>query len=123
MHFQFTSITGNNMSTIIQSSIKPTAGGVPLAIGDEIGAFASDGNLCVGSIIWTGKNICIAIWGDDTVTKIVDGAKPNEKLSFKVFVTKTQQEIPVTVVMKSAISGSIVTGYNPYEIPRIISMQ
>ena len=50
-HFTFTSITGNNATVGIPAGVNPNINGIPLEIGDEIGAFTPAG-LCVGATVW-----------------------------------------------------------------------
>jgi hypothetical protein len=56
--------------------------------GNEIGAYTTDGRLVGSGMINDG--ICpINIWGDNTATDIVDGAKTNEPIIFKLLEPKT----------------------------------
>lgn len=94
-HFTFTTNTGNNMTVLIQASINPTVGGAAIATGDEIGVF--DGSLCVGASVWTGSNIAITVWGQNTQTTTIDGATVGDTLRYRVWHVSTSQEIPATV--------------------------
>ena len=59
-YFDFISNTGNDANIVIPASISPNVAGVPLSRGDEIGVFTADG-LCVGAIVWRGRNAAIAV--------------------------------------------------------------
>jgi hypothetical protein len=96
-HFTFTSATGNNMTVIVRTAINPTVNGQPLAPGDEIGVFTPAG-LCVGARVWDGVyNRSIAVWGDNDMTPIVDGAKGGETLSYRIWDSSLAQEVLATV--------------------------
>ncbi|MEA3445617.1 MAG: T9SS type A sorting domain-containing protein, partial [Bacteroidota bacterium] len=60
--------TGNNMTLGIPESAFDE---LPM-IGDEVGVFDANGNL-VGSSVYTGGNMAIAIWGDDEYSPEIEG--------------------------------------------------
>ena len=96
-HFTFTSATGNNMTVLVRTVINPTVNGQPLASGDEIGVFTPAG-LCVGARVWDGiNNRSIAVWGDNDMTTVVDGAKGGETLSYRVWDSSLAQEVVAAV--------------------------
>jgi uncharacterized repeat protein (TIGR02543 family) len=98
-HFTFTSNTGNNMIVGVPASIDPIVNGTAIATGDEIGVF--DGSLCVGASVWTGSNIAITVWGQNTQTTTIDGATVGDTLKYRVWHVSTSQEIPATVTYAS----------------------
>lgn len=83
-HFTFTSSTGNDMTIVIPLEINPSIGLDPLANLDEIGVFTPSG-LCVGAGVWENVSLAITVWGDDTQTLAVDGAKAGEQIYFRVW--------------------------------------
>ena len=99
-HFSFVSNTGNNMTVLIKSSIKPLLNNVPLAIGDEIGAFTPEG-MCVGAIVWKGKNEAITIWGDNEQTQALDGARSGENLLFRIWSSQQNAECNAMAAFES----------------------
>lgn len=81
--------TGNNMTLAIPGSAWPS---LP-AIGDEVGIFTTDGKL-VGSAVYGGGNMAIAIWGDDRYTFYQkEGMLPNEEFEIRLFDHASTQEI------------------------------
>ena len=84
VHFEEPSNTGNNM--II---------GLPLnawestpSVGDEIAAYAEDGEL-IGSTTFQGNHIALTVWGDDLTTEKKDGISEGESISFKLWNSET----------------------------------
>lgn len=78
--------TGNNMTVGIPNFVwteKPQ-------VGDEIGAFNSDGKL-VGSVCFVGKNTAIAIWGDDETTEQKEGVANGDVFTLKLWHHETGQ--------------------------------
>lgn len=72
----------------------PTSGsfeiapGIPVAAGDYLGVFFTDGanEVCGGYIPWDGVNNAFTIWGDDDLTPLVkEGFASLEAFSWKVF--------------------------------------
>ena len=97
-HFIYTANTGNNATVGIDTSIKPNILGTPLETGDEIGVFA-DGvvvpdSFCVGAIVWECKNSAITVWGDNSLTTVLDGIKPGKHLWFRLWRKSTNMEFP-----------------------------
>jgi len=70
-----------------------------LEIGDEVGVFINDGNgeICVGSAVFDGNSpLGISIWKDDAETDEIDGYREQDNITFKVWKTKENKEIPMT---------------------------
>jgi N-acetylmuramoyl-L-alanine amidase len=95
VHFKFVRNTGNNATVGIPLSAQPSVNGVPLEIGDEIGAFTPAG-LCVGAVVWEQKNTALTVWGDDEMTQEVDGIKPGEQISYRIWKRSTDREYQAT---------------------------
>jgi hypothetical protein len=91
MHFVFTANTGNNATVGIPTSAKPGIGGVPLSVGDEIGAF-TPGGLCVGATVWRDSNAAITVWGDNDQTSTVDGIRTGEQIAYHIWQKSTGTE-------------------------------
>jgi photosystem II stability/assembly factor-like uncharacterized protein len=82
--FSFQSRTGNNAVVAIPASANPKVGSEALYEGDQIGAFTPAG-LCVGSIIWTGTDNVLTVWGDNDQTPQVDGITPGEAIQYRIW--------------------------------------
>ncbi|HEX7071601.1 MAG TPA: putative Ig domain-containing protein, partial [Rhodothermales bacterium] len=92
------SMTGSSANVIVPASIEPTLNGSPLANGDEIAVFTTDGT-CAGAATWTGGNLSLTVWGDDAVTTEKDGFQPGEELTFRLWDASADTEaVEVTVV-------------------------
>lgn len=103
-HFRFTSNTGNNATVAIPVSSNPSVNGEPLRTGDEIGAFTPDG-LCVGAVVWTGVNLALTVWGDDDQTQAIDGMRPGETISYRVWKKDMDTEYPNVTVTYALGNG------------------
>jgi hypothetical protein len=83
-HFIPTINTGNNATVLLQSQFPPVIENDPIMIGDEIGIFTSDG-ICAGAGRWTGKNLAITVWGDNTSKDGKDGFLSGETYTFRIW--------------------------------------
>jgi len=83
-HFTFTENTDNYATVVIPVSANPNIDGNPLNSGDEIGAFTPQG-LCVGGVVWAGKDTSITIWGDNKQTIEIDGINVGETMNFRIW--------------------------------------
>jgi hypothetical protein len=107
--------TGNNSTLLLSSGPYITLNGGPLNTGDEIGVFSASG-LCVGAGRWVeGKNLAIAIWGDDPMTDSRDGILPGEAFSLKAWDEETGLEYEAEVTFSQgepiySINGLAVIG-------------
>ena len=99
-HFSFTSNTGNNMTVLVKSTLRPSVNGRSLSNGDEIGIFTTEG-LCVGAAVWSNKNAAITVWGDNEQTPVKDGAKAGETLIFRVWDALNAGEVRASVTYAS----------------------
>ncbi|NLG18230.1 MAG: InlB B-repeat-containing protein [Fibrobacter sp.] len=88
------------MTVMVQASISPTVDGVAIENGDEIGAFTA-ARLCVGSIVWSGSNAAITIWGDNDQTATIDGMVAGDTLKYRVWDASLAMEIPAAVTYTS----------------------
>jgi len=82
--------TGNvfNATVLMPTASSPDVNGTPLPNGSEIAVFSSDAqypNLCVGVLVWQGSHSYITVWGDNDLTSVRDGLRPNESLAFRVW--------------------------------------
>ncbi len=101
-HFSFT-MTGQSAIVSIHASIAPTIDGVPIAVGDEIGAF-TPAEVCVGAKTWTGENIAIQVWGY-TATWGMKGIKPGEAIHYRAWQKAAEKEFPDVTVTYSYGNG------------------
>lgn len=122
-HFTFKANTGDSYSIVVTGA---TLNSNALEAGDEIGVF-TPANLCVGASVWTGTTpLALTAWIDDSQTSEVDGYKPGEIMSFKIWDKSSNTEFPATPtyaqgngtfgagafasVALAAVSGSQVSG-------------
>lgn len=96
------SVTGSSANIIIPASSNPKINSEPIALGDEIAVFTQDG-MCAGATVWTGSNVSLTAWGDDSVTPAADGFAPDESFTFRVWDKSENAEgTDVTVTYSSA---------------------
>ena len=69
-----------------------------LESGDEIAVFNPDGDICAGMEVWTGQNIVITAWGDDSQTDEIDGLVTGDPLHFRIWDDSLQTEYQVSDV-------------------------
>lgn len=95
--------TGDNHTMIIDASIPIDINGGSLAVGDYLGVYFEDEGSIVyaGQAAWTGENISITIYGDDTSTPTKDGFVAGEAFSWKVWQAATGQELDATVTYQA----------------------
>lgn len=101
--------TGANASIVVPVDVVANNGGLTLAAGDEIAVFTPDDSLCVGVVIWTGQNVAITAWGDDSQTDALDGLREGEQMRFKIWRKATAQESIVQDVLFSLGDGIYAT--------------
>jgi hypothetical protein len=93
-HFQgCVSNTGNNATVMIPASV-PISDNFVLEPGDEIAIFNPSGSICAGLQAWTGNNIAITAWGDDTQTPSVDGLLSGEHMAYRIWDASAGIEYP-----------------------------
>ncbi len=92
-HFTFTANTGDSYSIVVNGA---TLDESALEVGDEIGVF-TPANLCVGASVWTDSTpLALTAWIDDSQTPEVDGYKPGEVMSFKIWEQSSDAEFSAT---------------------------
>jgi len=79
--------TGDNHTIILEDTIMSDFGGEELQVGDYIGVFFESGDslVCGGKIAWTGENIALSAFGDDTGSPEKDGFAADEAFIWKVW--------------------------------------
>ena len=107
--------SGTNHTVMIPGSVS-----TPLSVGDQIGVFfiGDDGSaVCAGSSIWTGENLQIVAFGDDSTTPELDGLGIGSPFLFiaqsgdDVYVVNATFQSPV--MANYAVNGlSFVTGFD-----------
>ena len=117
VHFVFAAFTGSNATIVIPDSIHPTVGEKGLDIGDEVGAFTPAG-LCVGAVVWEGKNTAMAVWGDNDQTDSIDGLRGSELVGMKVWRKGTDTEYQTVAVQYSTGSAQ----YSPNALMIVSSL-
>ncbi len=70
--------TGANMTVGIPTSAHS------LNIGDEVAVYSASGTL-VGSALYNGQNMAVAVYGDDELTEATEGIAMNENFNMKVW--------------------------------------
>lgn len=99
--------TGNNATVAVPRDVVPVGRG--LLPGDEIAVFTPDGLTCVGVGVWTGDNIALTVWGDDTQTEAIDGMRTGERMLLKVWSASDGREFLVDQVTFSMGDGIYAT--------------
>lgn len=86
-HYMYSLNTGDNLTLGIPDFAwdeRPEAG-------DEVGVFNSQGQL-VGSAVFDGRHMAVAVWGDDETTKEKEGVSNGEKFSLKIWRAASGRE-------------------------------
>lgn len=96
--------TGNNGTVAVPTSVTIN-GSLVLAVDDEIAVFTPEGNICAGMSPWSGENIALTVWGDDSQTDEIDGLQPGEKMAFRIWDKSEDQEYLVSEVTYSVGNG------------------
>jgi hypothetical protein len=73
-------------------------GDLVLEPGDEIAVMAADDTVCAGAAVWSGANIALTAWGDDSQTEAVDGLLEGELLQFRLWDASENQELDISQV-------------------------
>ncbi len=82
--------TGNNMTIGI-----PSSSFVELPyVGDEVGVFNTDGRL-VGSSVFDGGNMAIAVWGDDELSSETNGLIHEERFALKIWDGQSEKYLSI----------------------------
>jgi hypothetical protein len=85
--------TGNNATIAVPADVE--INGPALMPGDEIAVFTPDGSICAGVSVWSGANIAITAWGDDSQTTLIDGLRDGEPMVFRVWLASMARDLPV----------------------------
>lgn len=73
---------------------------------NEVGAYNSD-SVLIGSGIVNNGYAAVTIWGDDKQTDIADGARYDEKITFKLLNVSDMSFLPINLTnVKNVITGS-----------------
>jgi hypothetical protein len=96
--------TGGN-ATIAFPADTPLSGGLTLAAGDEVAIFSQNGIVCAGVATWTGQNIALTAWGDDSQTEAIDGLGPAEAIQYIIWDSSEAVEYTATDVTYSMGDG------------------
>jgi hypothetical protein len=85
--WNFIDKTGNNATIMVPENINPKIFNRNMAVGDAIGVFyrKNGAETCAGYEKWTGNNIGITVWGDNSQTSEKDGFDVNEGYIVKVW--------------------------------------
>jgi hypothetical protein len=105
VHYVFDTITDNNESVVLQTSVHPTFDGVPLGVYDEIGVFSNTG-LCVGDGVWdsVGNGTSITVAGQNQFSSTTDGLQSGvDSMFFRVWHYSTRQEGRATVTFNTVL--------------------
>lgn len=90
-HWSTPSITGSNMSVLLQVS--------PDLLGCEIAAINTDG-MTAGTGIINSEGLCgMAVWGDDATTEPIDGLVHNEVFELKLWDGLSESNLETTEIL------------------------
>jgi hypothetical protein len=91
--------TGKNSTIILPADINPKINNRPIEIGDAVGVFFIRNNnyYCAGYNTWTGNDLEITVWGDDSSTLVKDGFSDNEKYNIIAWDALVGLEYPINV--------------------------
>jgi len=109
--------TGSNMTLGIPKTSWETE---PL-IGSEIGIFCSDSNVgekLIGSSVYVGENLAIAIWGNDEHTAENDGLNEGEKFVLRIW----SNEVETYLEIKNWLEGNEFYKTNKISIAKKLSI-
>ena len=103
--------TGSSATLLIPAHPALSRAGEPLALGDEVAVFTSEGT-CVGAGRWEGAGVAVALWADDPTTPEADGLRPGEPVQLVVRAggeTYAASEVDVAFEDEYGVGG----GYQP----------
>jgi hypothetical protein len=89
--------TGGNATIGVPLAITQE-GGISLVPGDEIAIFTPDGAVCAGAAVWSGSNIAITAWGDDSQSEPIEGMQEGDEFLFRIWDESARQELAVSAV-------------------------
>jgi len=104
--WNFTMGTGKTSHIIIPNTVTPIVGSNPIQNGDVIGVFYNSGNTtkCAGYATYDSDDMAITIWGDNSLTSVIDGYSNNETYKIKVWDQSTGRIYDATVTYSSGLS-------------------
>ncbi len=107
-HFQIASqFTGNSAILLVKSPA--------LQDMDEVAVYGSDQRCLGAGVAQTGQAL-VTIWGDDGLTKAVDGARDGEKLELACWSATTKTETPLQVAsLLDGLKGTVLAGTLVYQ--------
>ncbi|GEM_PF-6295749 len=82
--------TGDYATVIFPETLTYT-----FAAGDEVAALMPDG-ACAGVIVWNAAPQALTLWGDDSITGVVDGFQAGDTLVFRHFDGVEERDLAVT---------------------------
>jgi secreted trypsin-like serine protease len=106
-------ITGSNHTIVVDGEAIIDLDGMPIEIGDALGAFFTDDNgdlQCAGYVTWTGSTNSIAAQGDDSTTDEIDGFVSGSEFVWIVWDASEGVELMATATYSDAMpnQGSFV---------------
>ena len=82
---------------------------------DEVAVYGSDQRCLGAGVAQTGQAL-VTIWGDDGLTKAVDGARDGEKLELACWSATTKTETPLQVAcLLDGLKGTVLAGTLVYQ--------
>jgi photosystem II stability/assembly factor-like uncharacterized protein len=110
--WNFTMGTGKTAHIIVPSNINPKVGNHTIQAGDVIGIFYLDNGVmkCGGYNTWTGSDLAITAWGNNSLTTKKDGFADNEIFRIRVWSQSTGTEYEATVTYSSGNSFFVENG-------------
>jgi 5-hydroxyisourate hydrolase-like protein (transthyretin family) len=92
--------TGSSASFNIPANVT-VDGTLTLTPGDEFALFTPDGSVCAGHGTWTGSDLSITAWGDDSQTQEVDGFAEGDEIKILIWDFSSDKFYIVTNVFYS----------------------
>jgi len=118
--------TGMNHTIIIDTSVHPSVGGVPLDPGDYIGVFFHDSSgalSCGGYELWTGTSaISVPAFGNELALPSKNGFAPGEVFKWQIFRCQAGQFYNATATYRLPDSVNHLTSTNLYVTNGISSL-
>jgi len=110
--WNFVTGTGKTSHIIVPSNINPQVGNITIEVGDVIGIFHKDNGIMksAGYGTWTGQDIAITAWGNNSLTTVKDGFDSSEEYNIRVWDKSTGIEYDVTVRYTSGNSYFLDNG-------------
>jgi hypothetical protein len=100
--------TGSSATIEIPAGVAVN-GDLLLEPGDEFALYTPGGSVCAGYGAWTGSNLMITAWGDDTQTPELDGFLEGDEIEFLIWDYSKDKMYIVTDVVFSFTSHGLDT--------------